>query len=180
MLLTTEEQDTELDRYEDHIHFPLNREQNRAQLEKLADRERTDDSFFWMVENNDGQHVGYINTFDCARRVGAFKYVLIIHRPFWARGYAREATIIVLRYYFRELHYQKVTVLVYSFNECSIHLHEKFGFQFEGRLRRMAYTNGQLYDELYYGMTCEEFDAIDPKVDSPEYLPRSAATTHSP
>ena len=24
---TTEEQDTELDRYKDHIHFPLNREQ---------------------------------------------------------------------------------------------------------------------------------------------------------
>jgi len=52
MLHTTEEQDTELNRYEDHIHFPLNREQNRAQLEKLANRERTDDSFFWMVENN--------------------------------------------------------------------------------------------------------------------------------
>jgi RimJ/RimL family protein N-acetyltransferase len=28
----------------------------------------------------------------------------------------------------------------------------------EGRLRRMVYTNGALHDELYFGLTREEFD----------------------
>jgi hypothetical protein len=27
----------------------------------------------------------------------------------------------------------------------------------------MVYTNGEFFDELYYGMTAEEFDLIDPK-----------------
>ncbi|HEX5943871.1 MAG TPA: GNAT family protein, partial [Anaerolineales bacterium] len=71
----------------------------------------------------------------------------------------------VLRYYFRELRYQKVTIMIYSFNERSIRLHEKLGFKLEGRLRRMVYTNGTFYDELFFGMIIEEFDQIDKKND---------------
>ena len=41
----------------------------------------------------------------------------------------------------------------------SIRLHEKLGFQLEGRLRRMIYTNGQFFDELLFGLTAEEFAA---------------------
>jgi RimJ/RimL family protein N-acetyltransferase len=170
VLQTTDELDTELDRYEDAIGFPISREQDRARLEDLAKRDRSDGSFFWMIETFDGQYVGYINTFDCDRRVGTFKYALAVCRPFWGRGYAREAITLVLRYYFRELRYQKVTVLVYSFNERSIRLHEQFGFTFEGRLRRMVYTNGRLYDELYFGITREEFDQTDPPPELLGYL----------
>jgi RimJ/RimL family protein N-acetyltransferase len=36
------------------------------------------------------------------------------------------------------------------------------GFKLEGRLRRMVYTNGEFYDELYFGMTKEEFDQLYP------------------
>jgi hypothetical protein len=44
-------------------------------------------------------------------------------------------------------------------------LYTKLGFQYEGRLRRMVYTNGNFYDQIYYGMMVEEFDALDPKRD---------------
>ncbi len=49
---------------------------------------------------------------------------------------------------------------VYAFNERSIRLHEKMGFQKEGQIRRAVYTNGQYYDEILYGMTKEEFESI--------------------
>jgi RimJ/RimL family protein N-acetyltransferase len=74
----------------------------------------------------------------------------------------------VLRYFFRELRYQKCTVLVYSFNQQSLRLHEKLGFRFEGRLRNMVYTNGSFYDEIYFGMTSSEYDTIDPKLNLEE------------
>lgn len=60
------------------------------------------------------------------------------------------------------MRYQKLTVLVYSFNERSLRFHEKFGFVFEGRVRRTVYTNGRHYDTIYVGLTCEEFDQLDP------------------
>ena len=92
-------------------------------MEALRKREPGDDSFFWMVENLESEHVGY---------------------------------------YFRELRYQKLMATVYSFNERSLRMHEKLGFTFEGRLRRTVFTNGRYYDQLYFGMTSEEFDRIDP------------------
>lgn len=66
------------------------------------------------------------------------------------------------RYFFRELRYQKCTALVYSFNDRSIHFHEAIGFRFEGRLRNMVYTDGQYFDEIYFGLTSAEWDEIDP------------------
>ena len=143
-----EDQDTELERYQSDIPFPYSREQDRAGLEALRKREPGDDSFFWMIEDSEGQIVGYINTFECDRRVGVFKYGIALRRACWGLGYAREAITIVLRYYFRELRYQKLTAMVYSFNERSLRMHEKLGFTFEGRLRRTAYTNGRHYDPI--------------------------------
>jgi RimJ/RimL family protein N-acetyltransferase len=77
----------------------------------------------------------------------------------------------VLRYYFRERRYQKCTVIVHSFNEPSLQLHERRGFRFEGRVRCMVYTNGRYYDDIYFGMTREEFDQLDPPIDLPDHAP---------
>lgn len=160
--LLSPQEDTELDRHEDFIRFPATREQSRAFFEEMAKRNGKDGTFFWLVKDLEGRYVGSIGTFNCDPRVGVFKYGLRILRPYWRRGYARDAIRIVLRYYFHELRYQKVIAIVYSFNERSQRLHESLGFTLEGRLRRMVYTNGTLHDELYFGLTREEFDALHP------------------
>lgn len=175
LITSPEEPDTEIDRYEDHIHFPHSQTQGRDELAKLG-QPRDDDTYFWMIEDHNGNHVGYINTFDTNRRVGTFKYAIIIKRPYWGNGYGPDAIKILLRYYFRERRYQKCTVLIYSFNQRSLHLHQKLGFQLEGRLRRMAYTNGNYYDEIYYGLTAEEFDQIEPKLNLQETMKKQTST----
>lgn len=47
---------------------------------------------------------------------------------------------------------------VYSFNEASIRLHEKLGFQREGCLRRTIFTQGQYFDVIVFGLTVEEYE----------------------
>lgn len=155
--------DTDLDRFCDEIHFPQSKEKMKERLEKAIKSDNSNDEFWWIIENIEGHPIGNINTFSCNRRVGTFRYGLGLEKEYWGRGYAKEAIKIILRYYFRELRYQKVNADVYSFNDRSIKLHESLGFIQEGKLRRMVYTNGEFFDELYYGMTAEEFDLIDPK-----------------
>lgn len=162
ILTSTEEPDTEIDRNEDVIGFPLSRLKQRKQTEDLIEQFGKDDFYLWVIENHDRQKVGFINSFDLERRHGTFKYATIIRRPFWSKGYAQEAVKIVFRYYFRELRYQKVNATVYAFNERSIQFHYKFGFKLEGRLRRTVYTNGQFFDTLNFGLTSEEFDQLAP------------------
>ncbi len=116
------------------------------------------DDFFFVMETLAGEIIGTIHPHQCDRRVGDFAYGVAVRRPFQRQGYAREAIIMVLRYYFRELRYQKVTVKVYGYNEPSQRLHEAMGFMLEGRIRRAALTDGRYYDDLIYGLTKEEFE----------------------
>ena len=103
--------------------------------------------------------VGDISTNHCDPRVGHLHYGVNIGRGHRRKGYASEAILLVLRYYFEELRYQKVTTTLYSFNDATIALHERLGFQQEGRIRRSIFTRGAYYDELLVGMTVEEFSA---------------------
>jgi RimJ/RimL family protein N-acetyltransferase len=114
-----------------------------------------------VIERLDGEFVGTINTHHCDRRNGTFQYGLAIRREHWNRGYASEAIRLVLAYYFRELRYQKVNAHVFSFNKASRSLHKKLGFRQEGRLRRMVYTQGKHYDDIIFGLTAEEFAALE-------------------
>lgn len=115
------------------------------------------DEFFFAAEDVDGILVGIINTHSCDRRVGCFKYGVSIAPAFRGRGYAAEAVLLVLRYFFDELRYQKVTADVYAYNASSVRFHERLGFVQEGRIRRVVFSQGQHFDMLVYGMTVEEF-----------------------
>jgi len=152
-------QDTEVSQSAYEIPFPSSEDSVKEWTRKTALTEPTGDVFRWVIENDESQFVGTLNTFDCVRRFGTFKYGIAVKREFWKRGYASEAIRLVLVYYFHELRYQKVTSHVYDFNEASLKLHERLGFQREGRLRRMGFTNGKFFDEIMLGMTVEEFDA---------------------
>jgi RimJ/RimL family protein N-acetyltransferase len=88
-----------------------------------------------------------------------FEYGIEILNAFRRRGHASEAIRILLRKYFDEYRYQKVNTRVHEFNAASIALHEKLGFQHEGRVRRAVYTGGRHWDLLLFGLTVEEFRA---------------------
>ena len=147
------------------IWFPQSPEAVQQWTAKQAGAEPTGDQYRFIIETNDGEAVGTIVTIDCDRRNGTFKYGITLLAEHHRRGYAREAVQLVLRYYFAELGYQKATVTVYAFNEPSQRFHERLGFQLEGRLRRMIYTDGTHHDDLVYGLLREEFQHDLPPLD---------------
>jgi len=113
-----------------------------------------------MIEDISKKAVGWIRTYDSDRKNGVFSYFIFIDPAQRRRGYAKESITMVLSFFFQELRYQKVNAPVSAFNKISATLHEKMGFEMEGRLRKMLYTHGQYFDLFFYGMTAEEFDQI--------------------
>jgi RimJ/RimL family protein N-acetyltransferase len=152
--------DSDMNRYLDQVWFPASLEFVRQWAERTAAQGPKDDSFQWVIENAQGQAVGSITAHHCDRRAGTFEYGVAIKSEHQRQGYAAEAIKLVLRYFFDELRYQKVTVQIHSDNPASIQLHEKLGFQLEGRLRRVVYNHGEYFDGLMYGLTVEEFRAM--------------------
>lgn len=119
---------------------------------------RDGDNFLFEIETLDGgDYVGAIDTHHCDPRAGRFEYGIALREAQRGKGYAAEAILLVLRYYFLERRYQKCDVGVFDFNEASIRLHERLGFVLEGRRRRHTFSGGAYHDMLLYGMTVEEF-----------------------
>ena len=149
--------DDTIDRNVDAVYWPQPDRRRQEWLESEL-KPREDDSFRWIAVAGGGEAVGTIDAFACNRRFGTFKYGLALAPSQQGKGYGKEMIEMVLRFYFNELGYQKATPHVYSFNEASIKLHEKMGFMQEGRLRNMVYTEGRYFDEIYFGMTRDEFN----------------------
>ena len=157
-------QDSEMGRNLDQVWVPTSRESVNRWVEEEAIKKPEDDAFRWVIEDGDGEFVGSIDTHHCDRRTGTFQYGVAVRKEHQCKGYASEAILMVLRYFFEELRYQKVTVHAHSDNVPSARLHERLGFQLEGRLRRTVFTRGQYSDDLVFGMTIEEFHAAHPGV----------------
>ncbi|MGH2503296.1 MAG: GNAT family N-acetyltransferase [Ktedonobacterales bacterium] len=158
-------QESVMSRDLDHVWFPTSSASTRAWAEEMARRTGDDDTFTFEIEAlSDGELVGHIATHQCDRRVGSFSYGVATLTEQRRRGYASEAILLVARYYFQELRYQKVNAQVYSYNAASLALHEKLGFTREGALRRMVYTGGRHYDLVAFGMTDDEFAARYPEL----------------
>lgn len=157
-------QERDVDRNLEMVWLPSSMAAQRQYVENAAKAGFKDGhSFSFQIEALDsGRHVGSIDTHHCDPRVGTFEYGLSVREQYRGRGYAAEAILLVLRYYFFELRYQKANPGVFDFNTSSIRLHEKLGFVLEGTRRRSAYSHGQFHDLLLFGMTDDEFRDLHP------------------
>ncbi len=159
------DQDSDTARMLDHAWFPNSAARARRWAEETALRSIADDEFHFAIEELEGGTLaGAIATHHCDRRMGSFFYGLGIIPERRRRGYASEAILLVARYYFQELRYQKMNAEVYTDNPASMALHERLGFTREGTLRRMAFTGGVYHDLAHFGMTAEEFAARYPEL----------------
>jgi RimJ/RimL family protein N-acetyltransferase len=58
---------------------------------------------------------------------------------------------------FGERRYHKCEVAIHAYNEASLALHDKLGFQAEGRLRDHEFFAGRYHDVVLMGLTVGEF-----------------------
>lgn len=152
-------QDSDRARFLDFLWPPTSLASIQAWAAEASRKRMDNDAYQWVITDRVGTPVGTIDTHHCDHRTGTFMYGIDIMAEERGKGYASEAIRMVLRYYFHELRYQKVTIGAHSDNMASIRLHEKLGFQREGAWRRTVYNHGQYYDEIWFGMTREEFEA---------------------
>ncbi len=154
-------QDTETARRIAWLWFPTSKENVKEWAKNESLKKGENDEYFFVIETLAGEPVGSINANMISKIDGSFRYGIGIIEKVRRKGFAKEAISIFLNYYFNELRFNKVNAAVYDFNEDSIRLHEKMGFELEGRLRQIKYSQGRYWDILLYGMTRDEFNALN-------------------
>lgn len=121
----------------------------------------TDDQYRFLVclsgDDGDPDPVGVVGfpwVFD--DRQGAFLMYWIApgHRR---KGYASEATTLLLDYAYRERGFHRVSAFVLATNDASVGVLETLGFAREGTIRKAVFVDGGWVDEYRYGLLADEW-----------------------
>ncbi len=117
----------------------------------------------WAMEERQTKRViGSIGLHEDPRRDNANSRMVgyALNEAYWGKGLMTEAVQAVLRYAFRTLMLEMVTVYHYPFNLRSRRVIEKCGFCYEGTLRRGSTRfDGVVLDNVCYSLLREEYEA---------------------
>lgn len=167
--LSDEQSDSEGVRFlNSGITLPRSEHDARQFAKEFAEFNNKEERLMFSIETLQGQLVGGINIHSMDHKNGTFETGSRLYQAYRGQGYFFDAKIIVLRYAFHELRFQKYNLHTMETNEAMISHAQRLGCQAEGRVRRDIYTNGRYYDELIFGLTREEFDALLQKIEREE------------
>ena len=86
--------------------------------------------------------------------------IFIGEKSYWGKGYAHEATKLLLDYGFNLLNLNSVMLGVMSFNQRALRSYQKVGFKEIGRRRQARIVGGQKFDVIFMDLLAEEFEPV--------------------
>jgi len=124
--------------------FPLSVSGQARWFESLLQR---DDKKLFIIETKESLPVGTIglDNIDWKNQSAEFGNILI-EPAHQGRGFASDATLVLLKFAFEDMNMNRIYLKVFNWNEAAIQLYVRCGFQKEGVLRQALYKGGGFQD----------------------------------
>ena len=130
----------------------------RLQLEYQANCASTRDIELLLLERKDDIALGVAGLYGINPVAHSAELRMLIgEKSYWGKGYATEATQLLLAYAFEVLNLHKVYLGVNAAQGNAVRVYEKAGFVREGRLRDEIYRNGRYYDAIRMSILKSEY-----------------------
>jgi RimJ/RimL family protein N-acetyltransferase len=143
-----------------HNVRPLTAEGAARWVEGL--RQATWEDAAWVIEAG-GRAVGTaglkVQDPEVQQRSARYR-IGIFNREYWDRGIGTEATRLVLRFGFEELHLHRIELRVVEYNVRAIRSYEKAGFVKEGMERETVFLDGQWFSDVRMAILEHEYRAL--------------------
>lgn len=121
---------------------------------------RNSEKCLWLaiIDAHSGKHVGNIEIsgIDWVHRKGHYA-IIIGDSEAQGRGFAKEASHLILNHAFRKLNLNRIELGVHEDNSGALALYRKLGFNEEGRLRQAILRNGVYRDIIIMSLLASEF-----------------------
>ncbi|MEL7064076.1 MAG: GNAT family protein [Bacteroidota bacterium] len=115
--------------------------------------------FVILMQREPTKVIGTIGCADAAKEHKRMEMGLAISEAHWGKGIATEASKRMIDYAFSNFDLERMQYRCVPENEASLQLAKKLGFQYEGRLRHVAWSNGRHWDIIYLSMLRGEWEA---------------------
>lgn len=135
---------------------------NLASLEEyVAANNNASNLLLGIFENQTDAHVGNIHLSNIKLIHNNCVYGIVMHRSYMGKGYAHEATRLLLRHAFHFLNIHRVEIKVVDINPDAVSLYERMGAEKEGVLREAFYFKGEYRDLIVYSILKHGFKDAD-------------------
>jgi len=112
---------------------------------------------FGIASKDNNEIIGMISLMDLDWENKNAEIGYWLAREYQGQKIMPEAISLILNFGFKKIKLQRIYARVMNINIKSANLLEKFGFKFEGKLRKNNYRKGRWMDELRYSMLKNEF-----------------------
>jgi len=130
---------------------PPTREEHLGWLERIQKQE--DRQEFVIVERRTGRTIGTIGLSNIDRRHQRAEFgILIGASDARGKGFALEASQLLLDYAFNKLGLHRIYLFVFPENEAAIQLYQKLGFQQEGLLHQHVFKDDRFRDVVVFAL----------------------------
>ena len=136
----------------DGFPFPYTLEDAHSFIGKMLSG-RPETAFCIAVDGESVGGIGFMPHKDVERFSAEIGYWLA--EPFWGRGITTQALRAVTRYAIETTNLFRVYAVPYAWNDASFRVLEKAGYVLEGRIRKSAFKDGRVVDQLLYAFTVE-------------------------
>jgi len=154
----------------EHLHEFLPQElvgvQNEQDMEGILHRHMADWDLrnlfiFGVWDKASGAYVGESYLANPDWEVPRIETGYFLVKASTGKGYATEAARATIRFAFEHLKVVRVELRVAADNQASLHVAERCGFTFEGRMRQQhRKKTGSLVDMLWYGLLLAEWQHL--------------------
>ncbi len=148
-------------RYTVNIPYPYSLKDAQTFIRKTQYKLRKKSSYsFFIVNNKDKQLIGGIGFRYDDKKNRNGELGCWINKSFWGRGYAKEATDLILDFVFKKLKAHRVYAFVLHPNKASMRVLEKCGFKHEGIQRQTILKDNCWLDSHTFAILESEYKLI--------------------
>ena len=148
--------DPDVCRFNSHHVYPYTRAK-ALEYVRAAQLSRSD-LVLAVVTRRGHRHIGNISLQAISQISRNAEYaVLMGDKRYWGKGYAKEASLLMLLHGFNEMNLHRIYCGTSSHNLPMQKLAKQLGMKLEGRRREAFYKSGEFLDILEYGVLRREF-----------------------
>ena len=126
-------------------------------LTKSYDDGQESDADRQFILYHSQEKVGFIALYGIDARHRNAEFAIMIDPCQQGKGYATNATRLMVEYAFNQLNLHKLFLYVVKLNEKAIHIYQKVGFQIEGELKNHFFVDGSYRNALLMSLFKEDY-----------------------
>lgn len=138
-------------------YMPVDKEDLEEYIESCNNSENL---LLGIFENKTDLHVGNIHLGQIKPYHHSCSYGIVLHRDHIKKGYAYEASSLLIKHAFEIMNIHRIQINVIEKNTRAIKLYEGLGAFKEGRLREAFYFQNKYYDIIVYSLLKRDYFKI--------------------